>query len=168
MAKEGSYDWWRANYATNTEYLNVAGILTKLGVDCTAVEVDHFPPNASYKGTFYDGKASYGARPAFPLPKYLHRYKKGNGGFGGHASTTGSTFVQVGWTGELSGLMAGGDYYGAMGKDIIDKQNVAFCAAGDRHLFDGLMIPAVNLAKTLGFISESQVYQLVFVALQRV
>ncbi len=164
MPNEGSYDWWRANYATDARYLKVASVLT--GVDCSQVEVDHFPPNASYTGTLYDSRVSYGGRPAFPLPKYLHRYKKGDGGMGGHASTTGSTFVQVGWTGELTMLMAAGKYFEAMRQDIFDKQNVAYYASGNRHLFDELMAPAVKLAVHLGLITETEGYSLLFSAMR--
>lgn len=159
---KGSYDWWRANYATDPDYLAVSNVLTPLGVDCTHVEVDHFPPNAAYTGTTYERKLSYGARPAFPLPKYLHRFHRGGGGMGYHASTTGRTFVQAGWTGELKGHMSGGGFYDAMRQDIVDKQNVAFAACGNRHLFDKLMRPGVELAVVRGLLSQSEAYAIIF------
>lgn len=161
MPMKGSYDWWRQNWASDAEYAKVAQVLTKRGVDCTQVEVDHFPPNAAYTGTMYASQLSYGARPAFPLPKYLHRYHKGGGGMGYHASSTGRTFVQSGWTSQLKGQMSSGSYYGAMRQDIVDKQNVALAACGDRHLFDGLMKPAVELAMIKGLISKAEAYEIV-------
>ena len=160
MAKKGSYTWWRANFATDPDYAAVATVLVPLGYNCALVEVDHFPPNASYPAGLAS-QISYGARPAFPLPKYLHRYRKGGGGMGGHASSTGSTAVQKFWTGQLTAQMAAGNVYGAMRDDIIDKQNVAFVACGDRNLFNNLMKPAVNLALELGLLSHNEYYHIV-------
>ena len=161
MPHRGSYDWWRANYATDPDYLAVSAVLAPMGVDCTQVEVDHFPPNAAYTGTSYEHRASYGARPAFPLPKFLHRWQgRGQGGMGGHASTTGSTFVQRGWTTDLRTSMSANNYYAAMNQDIIDKQNVALHVCGNRHLFDTLMRPAVELAVQYGFITQTEAYDI--------
>lgn len=160
MAMKGSYAWWRANYATDPSYAAVAAVLTPLGIDCKEVEVDHFPPNAAYSGTKYDQSLKETKRPAFPLPKYLHRYHRGDGGMGYHASTTGRTFVQSGWTGELKGHMSVGNFYAAMRQDIIDKQNVAYCVCEDRHLFDVLMRPAVDLALFHGLISSLEAHQI--------
>lgn len=159
MAKKGSYTWWRANYSTDADYLAVAAVLAPLGYNCDQVEVDHFPPNASYSGAFAE-QLTYGNRPAFPLPKYLHRYRKGDGGMGGHASSTGSTAVQKGWTSQLSAHMASGSFYGAMRDDIIDKQNVAEVACRDRNLFNKLLKPAVTLAFEDGLLSGDEYYHI--------
>lgn len=162
MAIEGSYQWWRENYTSDAEFQRVCGILERYGVDCSAVEIDHFPPNASYTGTRYDGMLTYAARPAFPLPKYLHRFRTGGGGMGGHASTTGKTFVSKGWTPQLSAKMAADDFHGAMKQDIIDKKNVALGATmgRDRNLFNRLMQPAVELAYRQGLFGETEYYDL--------
>ena len=162
MAIEGSYQWWRENYSTNNEFQRVCGVLASHGVDCSAVEVDHFPPNAAYSGSAFDRRLPYAARPSFPLPKYLHRFHTGGGGMGGHASTTGSTFVAKGWTPQLKAKMTAGNFYGAMKQDIIDKKNVALHAtnSADRNLFNHLMVPAVQLVHSLGMISEAEFYDL--------
>lgn len=162
MAIEGSYLWWRENYTRDPEFQRVCGVLANYGVDCSAVEVDHFPPNASYTGTAFDRMLAYGARPAFPLPKYLHRFHTGGGGMGGHASTTGSTFVAKVWTPQLKAKMASGDFHGAMKQDIIDKKNVALGATmgKDRALFNRLMKPAVDLAYRQGLFAETAYYDL--------
>lgn len=162
MAKDGSYQWWRDNYASHPEYQRVCGILKGYGVDCAATEVDHFPPNAAYTGTAYDNLLPYAARPSLPLPKYLHRFHTGGGGMGGHVSTTGSTFVAQGWTPQLRTQMASGNFHGAMKQDIIDKKNVALCATQgkDRNLFNGLMLPAVQLVRELGMIGDAEYFDL--------
>ena len=155
MAIEGSYDWWRANYASDARYIAVCQVLQNRDVDCSETEVDHFPPNKSYEGTTF-ANITYGQRPAFPVPKYLHRFHKGGGGMGGHVSTTGSTFVSNGWTPMLSKKMALGNFFGAMNADLIDKQNVAFCASGNRNLFDPILQPAVYLAHSGGLIKAEE------------
>ena len=162
MANPGSYTWWRDNYLTDPGFQAVCTILAANGVDCTQVEVDHFPPNASYTGSAFDGMLPYGARPAFPLPKYIHRFHSGGGGMGGHASTTGSTSVSAFWTGEVRARMQAGDYWGAMKYDIIDKKNLAlfYTNGRDRNLFDGILRPAVELARALGLVSDTQYYDL--------
>lgn len=152
MHKEGSYNWWRANYSTDERYFSICQILKSRGINCRDTEIDHFPPNKSYEGTAYATKLLYGARPAFPLPKFLHRFHRGEGGMGGHVSTTGTTFVAKGWEGvkgwtpQLSDQMAKNNFYGAMKQDIIDKQNVALSRAGNRNLFNPVLQPAVKLA----------------------
>lgn len=155
MAVEGSYDWWRANYESDERYIAVCKVLTGRGIDCSETEVDHFPPNKSYEGTSYE-HVTYGQRPAFPLPKYLHRYHKGGGGMGGHVSTTGTTFVAQAWTPQLGAKMEAGNFYGAMKQDIIDKQNVALGASGDRNLFNAILQPAVLLAHNGGLITAGE------------
>lgn len=162
MAIEGSYLWWRENYKTNAEFQRVSQILQGFGVDCSAVEIDHFPPNAAYTGSPFDKRLPYAARPSFPLAKYLHRYHTGGGGMGGHASTTGSTFVSKGWTPELKAQMVAGNFYGAMKQDIIDKRNVALVATNstDRNLFNKLMVPAVQLVFKLDMVTETEYYDL--------
>jgi hypothetical protein len=162
MALEGSYQWWRENYSSNDEFQRVCGVLAQYGIDCSAVEVDHFPPNAAYTGTPYAQRLAIPARPSLPLPKYLHRYFAGGGGMGGHASTTGSTFVSKVWTPQLRARMTGGDFHGAMKQDIIDKKNLALHATDgqDRKLFDKLMLPAVHMVHSLGMIDEAQYYDL--------
>jgi hypothetical protein len=162
MPVKGSYQWWRENYASDAEFQRVCGVLKLFGVDCSQVEVDHFPPNASYTGTTYDRILAYGARPAFPLPKYLHRFHRGEGGMGGHITTTGSTDVAKSWTPQLRAQMAAGDFHGAMKQDIVDKQNVALAttAGQDRNLFNGLLRPGVDLAYSQGLINEAQYYDL--------
>jgi hypothetical protein len=167
MAEPGSYNWWRANYKTDDDFRKVAKVLTVAGVDCTEVDVDHFPPNSAYTGTQYENMLNYGARPAFPLPKVLHRFAKGDGGMGGHVSTTGNTAVSQGWTPMLREAMSAGNFYEAMKKDVIDKQNVALSAGAtknfaphNRRLFNLLMMPAVDLALRKGMITQSQYYDL--------
>jgi hypothetical protein len=162
MAIEGSYQWWRENYTTNTEFQRVCGVLKGHGVDCTEVEIDHFPPNAAYTGSSFDKQLPYAARPSLPLPKFLHRFHSGGGGMGGHASTTGSTFVAKRWTPELKTQMVAGNFHGAMKQDIIDKKNVALSATygADRKLFNALMLPAVQLVHKLDMISEAEFYDL--------
>ena len=160
MPNKGSYQWWRDNYRTDAEWARVSGVLTAHGVDCKSVEIDHFPPNASYTGSRFDRMLAYGARPAAPLPKYVHRYHSGGGGMGGHASTTGKTFVSTRWTGELRAQMAAGNFYGAMKQDIVDKKNLALYWAQDRELLNGLLVPAVQLAHEEALISETELYDL--------
>jgi hypothetical protein len=158
----GSYQWWRDNYTTDAEFQRVCGVLKGYGVDCSAVEVDHFPPNASYAGSTYDKQLPYAARPAFPVPKYLHRFHSGDGGMGGHVSSTGSTFVAKTWTPQLGAKMSSGNFYSAMKQDIVDKQNVALGATNgqDRKLFNKLLAPAVELVQKLGMISDAEYYDL--------
>lgn len=162
MASQGSYTWWRENFKTNADFISTCNELGKYGVDCSNVEVDHFPPNAAYSGTQFENSLSYDDRPAFPLPKYLHRFKKGGGGMGGHASTTGLTYVSKIWTPQLKSHMNAGDFFGAMKQDIIDKKNVALFATDgrNRHLFDKLMVPGVKLVYELDMISETQYYDI--------
>jgi hypothetical protein len=162
MAIEGSYQWWRENYRTNIEFERVCVALEQFGVDVSETEIDHFPPNAAYTGSGYDKKLPYAARPSFPLPKYLHRFHTGGGGMGGHASTTGSTFVAKGWTPQLQSQMSAGNFYGAMKQDIIDKKNVALSATlgRDRNLFNKLMVPAIHLVYNNGMINEAEYYDL--------
>lgn len=162
MAIEGSYQWWRSNYRSDAEFLRVRRVLEGFGIDCSEVEIDHIPPNASYTGTRYARMLTYAARPAFPLPKYLHRFHSGGGGMGGHASTTGSTFVAKVWTPQLKAKMAAGDFHGAMKQDIIDKQNVALGATmgKNRTLFNKLMQPAATLAFKQGILGETHYYDL--------
>jgi len=161
MANPGSYQWWRDNYSGDPGFQAVCTALTANGVDCTEVEVDHFPPNASYAGSPYDG-LPYGARPAFPLPKYVHRFHSGGGGMGGHASTTGSTFVSAQWTAEVRQQMQAGNFYGAMKYEIIDKKNLAlfYTNGTDRNFFNGILRPAVDLARSLALIDDTQYYDL--------
>ena len=162
MANEGTYQWWMQNYRSNGDFQRVCNVLQGYGVDCSQVEIDHFPPNAAYTGTQYDRMLPYASRPSVPLPKYLHRFHGGGGGMGGHASTTGSTFVAKVWTPELKAKMTAGDFHGAMKQDIIDKRNVAlFATQGrDRNLFNVLMIPAVKFVYERGMIDETQYYDL--------
>jgi hypothetical protein len=162
MSWPGSYQWWRENYATDPGFQAVCTVLTSNGVDCSQVEVDHFPPNASYTGSAYDTMLPYGARPAFPLPKYVHRFHSGGGGMGGHASTTGSTFVSAVWTGEVRNMMQAGNFYGAMKYDIIDKKNLAlfYTNGQNRNLFNGVLRPAVDLARSVALIDDAQYYDL--------
>jgi hypothetical protein len=162
MAIEGSYQWWRDNYLTHAEFQRVRGVLSGYGIDCSVVEIDHFPPNAAYSGSAFDKRLPYNARPSLPLPKYLHRYHAGGGGMGGHASTTGSTFVAKRWTPELRAKMAAGNFHGAMKQDIIDKKNLALYATDgqDRKLFNILMLPAVQLVHGFGMITEMEYYDL--------
>jgi hypothetical protein len=81
---------------------------------------------------------------------------------GGHASTTGSTFVAKGWTPQLQSPMVAGNFHGAMKQDIIDKRNVALHATNglDRNLFNNLMVPAVQLVHTLGMVGDGEFYDL--------
>jgi hypothetical protein len=162
MSIEGSYKWWRENYASNAEFQRVCRVLEGYSVDCSAVEIDHFPPNAAYAGSPYDRKLTYAARPSLPLPKYLHRFRTGGGGMGGHASTTGSTFVAKVWTPQLQSQMTSSNFHGAMKQDIIDKKNLALSATygKDRNLFNNLMIPAVSLVVRVGILSEGECYDL--------
>lgn len=161
MPLRGSYQWWRDNYPTDADFQRICGVLKNYGVDCSEVEVDHFPPNAAYTGAVGQ-QLTYASRPAFPLPKYLHRFHRGGGGMGGHASTTGSTFVSAGWTGQLRASISAGSFHGAMKQDIIDKRNVALHATHgrDRRLFDPILLPAVDLVHQLGFIDEAELYDL--------
>jgi len=160
VANAGSYQWWRDNYRSDPGFQSVCAVLEANGVDCSAVEIDHFPPNASYSGPY--NALPYAARPAFPLPKFVHRFHSGGGGMGGHASTTGSTFVSARWTGEIRARMQAGDFYGAMKYDIIDKKNLAlfYTNGTNRNLFNGILRPAVELAHELGFVDETQYYDL--------
>jgi RHS repeat-associated protein len=128
-------------------------------------ESDHFPPNAAYAGTRYAVASSYGNRPAFPLEKEFHQFTKGTGGFGGHASSTGSTLVSSGangYTQQLRGMMRNGDYYGAMKMDIIDKQNVGRMRLNDSTAFNSRMRPGVTNAFNRGWLTETQFYDLMF------
>jgi hypothetical protein len=81
---------------------------------------------------------------------------------GGHASTTGSTSVSAMWTGEVRTRMQAGDYYGAMKYDIIDKKNLAlfYTNGRDRNWFNGILRPAVELARELTLVDETQYYDL--------
>ena len=161
MANEGSYQWWRDNYSSNPGFQAVCSVLTDAGVNCSAVEIDHFPPNAAYTGSPFN-RLPFNARPAFPLPKYIHRFHAGGGGMGGHASTTGSTFVSARWTGEIRNMMQAGNFHGAMKYDIIDKKNLAlfYTNGTNRNLFNGILKPAVDLARELTLVNETQYYDL--------
>lgn len=124
-------------------------------------QVDHFPPNAAYKGTKYES-ASYGDRPAFPIRnREGHRPAQGEQyGFGGHVSTTNSTFVQKGFTPQLHDHMKKGDYYGAMRLDLIDKSNVALAQHGSRGAFNELLKPGIEQAFSNGWIDDGEYFKL--------
>src|SRR3569623_2624848 len=124
-------------------------------------QVDHFPPNADYKGTQYES-ASYGDRPAFPIRnREGHRPAQGEQyGFGGHVSTTNSTFVQKGFTPELNQHMKKGDFFSAMKKDKIDKSNVALHQHKRRDAFNDLLPPGVEWAYKQGMIDEMEYFTL--------
>lgn len=143
--RKGSYGHWRKKYKGNKKY-----------------QVDHFPPVAAYKGTKYEKLANYYRRPAFPLRTKLHQFTKGRGGFGGHASTTGRTYVSKGFTGRLNQLMKQGNFYEAMKLDLIDKQNLALIAHGDRHSYDRRLHRGVKLALKNKWITPSQYFDLRF------
>jgi RHS repeat-associated protein len=126
---------------------------------------DHFPPVAAYRGTQYAAGSTPYNRPAFPLETEFHQFTQGTGGFGGHASSTGSTLVSSGangYTQQLRGMMRNGDYYGAMKMDIIDKQNVGRMRLNDSTAFNSRMRPGVTNAFERGWITETQFYDLMF------
>lgn len=162
MPREGCYQWWRDHFSGHPEYQRICAILQKLGFDTSQTEVDHFPPNIAYRGTSFETQLAEGARPAFPIPKYLHRYHRGEADMGGHASTTGSGGVARQWSGQIRTHMQGGNFYAAMKQDIIDKQNIAlFATQGlDRNLFNGLLRQGVRLAFDLGMITEQEYWDL--------
>jgi hypothetical protein len=118
-------------------------------------QVDHFPPNASYKGTQY-ANVPYSHRPAFPIRnREGHRPAEGEEyGYGGHVSTTNSTFVQKGYTPDLNKMMKTGDFFGAMKQELIDKSNVALYQYGDRSVFNELLKPAIKLSYEYGWITQ--------------
>ncbi len=124
-------------------------------------QIDHFPPNSAYKGTPYEKRLSYGQRPAFPLSVRRHQFKKGRGGFGLHASSTGNTFVSKRYNAKLRLMMQRGDFFGAMKTDLIDKLNVIRGSKREntykRHLYRG-----VKYARKQGLIDETQQYDLKF------
>ena len=124
-------------------------------------QVDHFPPNAAYAGTPY-AHIHPNHRPAFPIRnREGHRPAKGEEyGYGGHVSTTNSTFVQKGYTPDLRAMMMVGNYFGAMEKELDDKANVAFHQYGSRAAFNDLLRPAIRLAYQNGSINEEQYYHL--------
>jgi|GEM_PF-4781011 len=125
-------------------------------------QVDHFPPNAAYTGSAYAAIAP-AHRPAFPIRnREGHRPAKGEQyGYGGHVSTTNSSFVQKGFTPALKSSMQGNDYYSAMRQDIIDKSNVALANYGNRGNFNELLTPAINLALQYGWITPEQHAELI-------
>jgi len=124
-------------------------------------QVDHFPPNAAYTGTKF-ANISYGDRPAFPIRnRDGHRPAQGEPyGFGGHVSTTNSTFVQKGFTPELNQHMKKGDFFSAMKKDMIDKSNVALHQHKRRDAFNDLLQPGVEWAYKQGMIDEMEYFTL--------
>lgn len=129
-------------------------------------QVDHFPPNAAYTGTKY-AKIPATDRPAFPIRnREGHRPAEGEQyGFGGHVSTTNSTFVQKGFTPELNEHLKKGDFFSAMHKDIIDKSNVALYHHKSRAAFNSLLQPGIEYAFREGMINEIQ-YQTLLMQLQ--
>jgi len=124
-------------------------------------QVDHFPPNAAYKGTKYES-ASYGDRPAFPIRnREGHRPAQGEQyGYGGHVSTTNSTFVQKGFTPQLNEHMKNDDFYGAMRLDLIDKSNVALSQYRSRAAFNDLLKPGITKAYENKWIDEGEYFKL--------
>ena len=120
-------------------------------------QVDHFPPNAAYKGTIYESTDA-ARRPAFPIRnREGHRPPKGEKyGYGGHVSTTNSTFIQKGYTPDLNEMMKNKDYFGALKKELSDKSNVALYQYGNRAVFNELLKPGIDLALANGWISEIQ------------
>jgi hypothetical protein len=124
-------------------------------------QVDHFPPNAAYKGTKYES-ASYGDRPAFPIRnREGHRPAQGEEyGYGGHVSTTNSTFVQKGYTPQLHDHLKKGDYYSALRLELADKSNVAYAQYGSKAAFNELLKPGIEQAYSNQWISESEYFKL--------
>ncbi|MES2043841.1 MAG: hypothetical protein V4475_08175 [Pseudomonadota bacterium] len=124
-------------------------------------QVDHYPPNAAYTGTKF-ANISYGDRPAFPIRnREGHRPAQGEPyGFGGHVSTTNSTFVQKGFTPELNQHLKKGDFFSAMHKDMIDKSNVALHQHKSRAAFNSLLQPGVEYAYKQGMITEMEYLKL--------
>lgn len=120
-------------------------------------QVDHFPPNAAYEGTQY-ANVPYTRRPAFPIRnREGHRPAAGEEyGFGGHVSTTNSTFVQRGYTPDLNTMMRAGNFFGAMKKELTDKSNVALYNHGDRSAFNELLKPGISLSFQNGWITENE------------
>tara|TARA_R110001599_G_scaffold253766_1_gene454093 strand:+ start:28503 stop:29408 length:906 start_codon:yes stop_codon:yes gene_type:complete len=125
-------------------------------------QVDHFPPNAAYSGSAYAPTAA-AHRPAFPIRnREGHRPAQGEQyGYGGHVSTTNSSFVQKGFTPDLTANMQAGDYYSAMRQDIIDKSNVALANYQNRSGFNALLTPGINLALQYGWITPEQHAELI-------
>ncbi len=81
---------------------------------------------------------------------------------GGVASSTGSGAVAQAWNGGLQNLMQRGEYASAMAKDIIDKQNIAFQAHGDRHAFDAELARGVQFALDQGLLNDDQAAAIFF------
>lgn len=124
-------------------------------------QVDHFPPNASYKGTPFEN-IPYAHRPAFPIRnREGHRPAQGEEyGFGGHVSTTNSTFVQKGYTPDLNSMMKKGDFFGALKKELSDKANVALYQYGNRAAFNELLKPGLQLSYERQLITEKEYFHL--------
>lgn len=124
-------------------------------------QVDHFPPNASYKGTPFES-IPYAHRPAFPIRnREGHRPAQGEEyGYGGHVSTTNSTFVQKGYTPDLNDMMKKGDFFGALKKELADKSNVALYQYGSRAAFNELLKPGLQLAFERKLITEQEYFHL--------
>ncbi|NJM23880.1 MAG: hypothetical protein HC907_37435 [Richelia sp. SM1_7_0] len=120
------------------------------------MEIDHFPPVSSYRGTKYAQQYNYNDLPAFPLETNLHRFIKGKGGFGGHASSTGKTMVSGPYVKELRDLMLAGNYASAMQKDMYDKLNLTRPNMSLVRKIGARMKPAVLLANKYGWIDSTK------------
>lgn len=127
----------------------------------TKYQIDHFPPNSSYKGTPYEKQLSYGQRPAFPLSTRRHQFQRGRGGFGSHASSTGNTFVSKRWNAQLRNEMMKGNFYGAMKMDLVDKLNTI---RGSKRIgiYKKHLLRGVKYARRQKLITKAQQHDLQF------
>ncbi len=163
---QGSYGWWRANYATDTEYQRVCSVLKSYGWDVSRTEIDHFPPDSTYSGPF--SHVEYAMKPAFPLIVPLHQPSSGHSYSGGYATSSKSSNLAKEYRSILSSDMQAGDFFAAMRQDLIDKMNLALHAttsnkggmASQRGLFNALLRPAVMLAWQQGWITQRQCEEL--------
>ena len=172
---EGSYGWWRKNYATNPEYQKILGVLGTFGYDVSETEVDHFPPDSTYASFYKD--VPYDRKPAFPLIKPLHQPSKGQSYGGGYATSSKSSGLAKTYRKSLGEALSKDDgtlgdvkayfaadtsgFFGAMKQDLIDKKNLAFHATSkggstQRNLFNPVLRPAVMLAFRLQLVSETE------------
>lgn len=141
--KKGSYNYFKGKFKGRSDKF----------------QIDHFPPNSAYTGTPFENQLSYGQRPAFPLSVRRHQFKKGHGGMGYHASSTGNTFVSRRFNQNLNSMMKKGNFFQAMETDLVDKLNVISGSKREntyrRHLLQG-----VRYAHRQGMISETEMYHL--------
>lgn len=132
------------------------------------MQADHIPPNSAYKGTRYELESKYEDRPAFPLEARYHQFTKGNGGWGGHASSSSCSIVSMGFSGvegynsRLRKLLLDGKFYEAFKMDLIDKKNLARMHFDDPNHFNERLIPAASNAHKRGWLSDDEYYDILF------